>query len=52
MYRIRRNIGRGPRNHFYINVAWFHLPRPNIKLKRTGFVDGYPIIHVDTGRMR
>lgn len=46
--KIRKNLSRGPRNPFYINAAWFHLPKPT--LKKDGFVDGYPIIHVDTER--
>ena len=49
-YKIRRNISRGPRSPFYINVAWFHLKRPRLKIKEKGTVDGYPIIHIDTGR--
>jgi len=46
--KIRKNLSRGPRSRFYINAAWFHLPKPT--LKKDGFVDGYPIIHVDTER--
>ena len=51
-YKIRRNYNRnGPlfRNPFYLNVADLHLPRPRRKNGK-GMVDGYPIIHVDTGR--
>lgn len=49
-YKIRKALSRGPRNPFYFNVAWAHLPRPRLKIKRKGTVDGYPIIHVDTGK--
>lgn len=49
-FKIRKNISRGPRSKFYINVAWFHLKRPRLKIKDTGMVDGFPIVHVDTGR--
>ena len=48
-YRIRKALSKGPRNPFYINVAWFHLKRPRLKIRRKDVVDGYPIIHVDTG---
>lgn len=51
--KIRKNLSTGPRNPFYFNVAWFHLKRPRLKfLNEKGIVDGYPIIHVDTERMR
>ena len=50
-YKIRKNLSRGPRSPFYFNVAAFHLPKPKLKNSK-GFVDGYPIIHVDTKRMR
>ncbi|WP_295612104.1 hypothetical protein [uncultured Methanobrevibacter sp.] len=46
--KIRKNLNHGPRHEFYRNVAVYHLPMP--RLRRAGFVDGYPIIHVDTGR--
>ena len=49
-YKIRRNLNRGPRNEFYINVGWFHLGRPKLRIKRKGTINGFPIIHVDTGR--
>ena len=49
MYKIRRNPSHGPRNPFYFNVALFHLKRPCLKIREKGTVDGYPIIHVDTG---
>lgn len=48
-YKVRKNPGNGPRNKFYLNVAHFHLPRPRLKIRRKGTVDGFPIIHVDTG---
>ncbi len=47
-YKIRKVITTC-RNPFYFNVAHFHLTRPNMKIKQKGTVDGYPIIHVDTG---
>lgn len=50
MFKIKRNYRRGPRNPFYFNAADFHLPRPRLKTRKKGMVDGYPIIHVDTGR--
>lgn len=48
-YKIRRTLSRGPRNPFYFNVAWAHLPRPRKKKIKEdeGMVDGYPIIKVD-----
>ena len=47
--KIRKNITVCP-NPFYINVAFLHLARPRLKIRRKGMVDGHPIIHVDTGR--
>lgn len=49
-YKIKRDFTNGPRNPFYLNVCVFHLPRPRLKIRKKGTVDGYPIIHVDTGR--
>lgn len=49
-YKVRKKLNNGPRNPYYINIAWFHLKRPRLKLKRKDMVDGHPIIHVDTGR--
>lgn len=44
MYRIRKDLRPCP-NPYYINVAWFHLPRPDLK------VDGeiLSIISVESG---
>lgn len=36
-------------NPYYVNVAWFHLHRPRLKLSKNGIVDGHPIIFVDIG---
>lgn len=47
-YKIRKSMRPCP-NPFYFNVAWAHLPRPRLKINNKGMVDGYPIIHVDTG---
>ena len=46
-HKIKKALSRGPRSKFYINVAWFHLPRPSLKCGNN--VDGYPIIHVSSG---
>ena len=48
--KIKKNLSRGPRNPFYINVACFHLKRPRLKIRQKSTVEGYPIIHVDTGK--
>ncbi len=47
--KIRKELRACP-NPYYINAAWFHLKRPRLKINNKGMVDGYPIIHVDTGR--
>lgn len=39
MYKIRKELRSCP-NPYYINVAWFHLKRPQLKIKRKGTVDG------------
>ena len=41
-YKIRRDLSRGPRSQFYINVAAYHLPRPRKK------EFDFPIIHVSS----
>lgn len=41
-YKIRKVLSRGPRNPFYFNVAWAHLPRPRKK------EFNFPIIHVSS----
>ena len=51
-YKVRKRLNRGPRNQYYINVAWFHLKRPAIKIRKKEMVDGYPIIQISTGRMQ
>lgn len=50
-YKIRKHYDRnGPltRNKFYINVADFHLPRPQVK--NSSSVDEHPIIFIDIGK--
>lgn len=48
-YKIKKSFSRGPRNPFYINVADFHRKRPQLKVRKKGTVDGFPIIHISTG---
>lgn len=49
-YKIKKHYNRnGPRNPFYINVADFHLPRPQDKSNNDHMVDGHPIIFIDIG---
>ena len=43
MYKIRKNL-TGLNSQFYINVAWFHLPKPQSSL--TEHLDELPIIKV------
>ena len=31
MYKIRKDLKPCP-NPYYINVAWFHLPKPDLKV--------------------
>lgn len=47
-YKINKTLKPCP-NPYYINVGWFHLKRPDLRLTNKGTIDGYPIIHVDTG---
>lgn len=47
--KIRRKLKVCP-NPYYINAAWFHLKRPRLKIRGNNMVDGYPIIHVSTGK--
>ena len=49
MYKINKNLNRGPRNPYYINVAAYHLDRPSLKLNQEHIVDGHPIIFVEIG---
>ena len=53
VYKINKNLNHGPRNPFYINVGWFHLNRPTLKLNQENnqenIIDGHPIIFIEIG---
>lgn len=48
-YKVRKRLNRGPRNPYYINVGWFHLNRPTLKLKQENIIDGHPLIFIEIG---
>lgn len=47
-YKINKTLKSCP-NPYYINVAWFHLKRPKLKLYEESIVDDHPIIFVEIG---
>lgn len=47
-YKINKTLKSCP-NPYYINVCWFHLKKPRLKLKGKKTVDGHPLIFIEIG---